>query len=83
MISENTVAASSSRFSGSFSCASNGVSANVAATVVATINFTVNLPSAMTLSVQPCGRIVAVPSSTSRIVLTESAARTASPVSNV
>ena len=53
MISENTAAASFSRFAGSLSAASSGVSAIVVATVVAIINFTVHLPSAMTLSVQP------------------------------
>src|SRR3990167_8346464 len=44
MISENTAAASSSRFAGSLSSASSGVSAKVVATVVAIINLTLHLP---------------------------------------
>jgi hypothetical protein len=43
MISENTAAASSSRFAGSLSAASSGVSVRVIAIVVATINFTLHL----------------------------------------
>ena len=84
MISENTAAAVVSRFAGSLSAASSGVSANVVATVVAIINFIVyTVFPAMTLSVQPrVGSSRCLPS-TSRIVLTESAARTASPVSIV
>ncbi len=47
MTSENTIAASFSRFAGSLSAASKGVSAMVDATVAAMMNLTVYLPFVM------------------------------------